>query len=631
MCGLAGFVDFGHGGDARILAEMAESLIHRGPDDHGQWLGRVGRAQAGLAHRRLSIIDLRPESAQPMAYKGLRIVYNGEIYNYAEIRSELQGMGHQFETASDTEVLLHAFAEWGTDCVHRLIGMFAFAVIDENRQMLHLVRDRAGVKPLYVYRQGDLLLFASELRALRRHPGFQAALDPIGFSRFFDFGYVPSGRSIYQDVVKLMPGSIQHIALDSGESRTERYWTIDEHFRKERLQVTYAEAEDQLANLIQSACRYRMVADVPVGLFLSGGYDSTAVLASLRASTSAPVKAFTIGFETGNNELPQARRIAAEIGCEHHTYVCTEADARQIIPELPEIYDEPFADSSAIPTVLVSRFAVEQVKVALSADGGDELFLGYDTYALLGRRIARLQRLPRPTRHWLAFSLQRAASALPRARVQRRHMLRGLAQALNEHDASMARRLHIVARELPRDYRNQLFFGFREACLEDSVLVAGAADPLDEAAAWDYGNYLVDDILVKVDRATMSTSLEGREPLLDHRLAEFAARLPRAFRYDGNTRKRILRDYVHRHVSRDIMDAPKRGFSVPVLKWLRGDLSELLDEHLSPDALRESGLFRVEAVTPLVREFRAGRLHYSPLIWKLLMFQMWYRRWMIQT
>lgn len=631
MCGIAGFVDFQHQGDTHILAAMGDSLIHRGPDDDGQWLGCVGQAQVGLAHRRLSIIDPRPESAQPMEYSGLRVVYNGEIYNYAEIRAELKGRGHNFKTVSDTEVLLHAFSEWGPECVHRFIGMFAFLVVDENRRTVYLVRDRAGVKPLYVYRSPERLVFASELRALRQYPGFRPELDAVAFSRFFDYGYVPSGRSIYRDVVKLMPGTMQCVDLDSGETRIERYWSLDDSFRNDRLHLDYQGASDRLADLLRSASRYRMVSDVPVGVFLSGGYDSTAVLASLRASADAPIKAFTIGFETGNNELPQARRIAAALGCEHFEYICTEADAREIIPGLPEIYDEPFADSSAIPTVLVARFAAQHVKVALSADGGDELFLGYDSYAVLGRRLARLGRLPRPMRRWLAAALQSAAAVVPKARVQRRHLLRGLSLALDEDNAIMARRLHILARQLPQDYRNRLFVGFREASCEDAMLAVNAFDPLDEAASWDYGHYLVDDILVKVDRATMSTSLEGREPLLDHRLAEFAARLPRSYRYDGSVRKRILRDYVHTHVPREIMDGPKRGFSVPVLPWLRGELVGLLDEYLSEDALRASGLFRPAAIVPLVQNFRAGRLHYSPLIWKLLMFQMWYRRWMIEA
>jgi len=631
MCGLTGFVDFGHGGDERILARMGDSMPHRGPDDRGHWIGNVGNGQVGLAHRRLSIIDLRPESAQPMAFEGYRIIYNGEIYNYVEIRSELQVLGHRFVTASDTEVLLHAFSEWGADCVHRLIGMFAFAILDEQRSMLHLVRDRVGIKPLYIHRKKGLVLFASEVRALHQHPAFCPRVDPVGFSQFFDYGYVPSGRSIFQDTVKLMPGTVQSIDLHTGATVTGRYWNIEDQYRRERLNINYADALDRLGELIGSACQYRMIADVPVGVFLSGGYDSTAVLASLKKTSDAPIKAFTIGFETGNNELPQARQIAKHLGCEHHTYVCTEADARGIIPDLPEIYDEPFADSSAIPTVLVSRFAAAHVKVALSADGGDELFLGYDSYAVLGRRLARLGRLPRLMRRWLAAALQSAAAAVPKARVQRRHLLRGLASALDEDNATMARRLHILARQLPQDYRDRLFVGFREASCEGAMLAVNAFDPLDEAASWDYGHYLVDDILVKVDRATMSTALEGREPLLDHRLAEFAARLPRSYRYDGSVRKRILRDYVHTYVPREIMDAPKRGFSVPVLPWLRGELAGLLDEYLSEDALRVSGLFRPAAIAPLVGNFRAGRLHYSPLIWKLLMFQMWYRRWMVET
>jgi len=506
--------------------------------------------------------------------------------------------------------------------------MFAFVIVDVNARQIHIVRDRAGVKPLYLYQRGGLTVFGSELKALHRHPGFETEIDAVGFSRFFDYGYVPSGRAIFRDTIKVMPGTCHSIDLASGDTQTERYWSIDDYYRQDRLQLDYPQALDRLGELLRSACRYRMIADVPVGVFLSGGYDSTAVLASLKQEFDSPIKAFTVGFETGNNELPQAKAIAQALECEHHTYVCTEADARGIIPDLPEIYDEPFADSSAIPTVLVSRFAAEHVKVALSADGGDEQFLGYDSYTALGRRLARLKRLPGASRPWVASALNAAANGLPTGKVQGRQMLRGLASALHQDDRTMTRRLHVAARQLPRDYQKALFYGFQAAEVESAMLTPHADALLDEAAAWDYAHYLVDDILVKVDRATMSTSLEGREPLLDHRLAEFAARLPQSFRFDGRTRKRILRDYVHRHVSPEIMDAPKRGFSVPVLRWLRNDLSDLLDEHLSPEALRASGLFQVQRVRPLVEAFRADRLHYSPLIWKLLIFQMWYRRWM---
>lgn len=631
MCGLAGFIDFAGGGDAALAAAMAKTLTHRGPDDAGVWVGNVGNARIGLAHRRLSIIDLRPESAQPMAHGGLQIVYNGEIYNYAEIRGALVALGHVFQTQSDTEVLLHAFAQWGPACVNQLIGMFAFVVVDTHAAKIHFFRDRAGVKPIYVYQKNGLCIFGSELKALHVHPGFEKQIDEDAFSRYFDYGYVPSGQCIFRDAKKLQPGTYETINLVTGSREVQCYWSVEAQYQAQQSTIDYASALDQLGGLLDSACRYRMVADVPVGLFLSGGYDSTAVLASLSQSSSRPIKAFTIGFGTGNNELPQAQQIAAHLGAEHYAYTCTEHDARAIIPDLPEIYDEPFADSSAIPTTLVSRFAAEHVKVALSADGGDETFYGYTSYVKLGMRVEKLRRLPRAVRRHIGSALAAQARMMPTAMIRQRQMMQGLSAALHEDDRTMAARLHVVARQLPKDYRSAFFIGFRDAKLMDGMCSSSRVGVLDEAGAWDYANYLVDDILVKVDRATMSASLEGREPLLDHRLLEFAAKLPTSYKYGGQLPKRILRDYVHEYVPAAIMAGPKRGFTIPVLRWLREDLAYLLDEHLNNERLAESGLFQVENVATFIREFRRNSVHYSPLVWKLLMFQMWYARWMRAT
>ena len=632
MCGLAGFIDFNRQGSAETLNAMTDSLSYRGPDDRGVWLGEVGSTHVGLGHRRLSIIDLSNAAAQPMVFGHLRVVFNGEIYNHAEVRVRLEGLGHSFHSESDTEVLLHAYAQWGVSCVDVLIGMFAFVIVDEANRVAHFFQDRAGVKPLYLYRRNGLVLFGSELKALHPHPGFTPEVNAQAFSRFFDFGYVPAGQAIFNETTRLAPGTRCSLDLTTGELETERYWAIDDFYHDDKLTLSYAQATNQLEELLHSACRYRMVADVPVGLFLSGGYDSTAVLASLsdaqNTSQRDPIEAFTIGFETGNNELPQATRIAETLGANHHAYVCTEADARAIIPQLPEIYDEPFADSSAIPTTLVSRFARQQVTVALSADGGDELFYGYTSYAHLGRRLARLKHVPVPMRKICAAGLRAAVSATPASLIRHRQMFDGLAVALDSSDKAMARKLHVVARCLPRDYQRALFRGFAQAEAEQSLLSPHADELLDEAAAWDYGHYLVGDILTKVDRATMSASLEGREPLLDHRIAEFAARLPEAYKLQGAIQKRVLREVVHRRVPADVMAGPKRGFSVPVLKWLREDLSHLVETHLSEEALNRSGSFQTRAVRQVVSDFMAGRLHYSPLIWKLLMYQMWHQRWM---
>ncbi len=488
VCGIAGFFDFTHGGSVEILDAMADVLEHRGPDDRGVLLHTVATAQVGLGHRRLSIIDLRPEASQPMRKGNQAIVFNGEIYNYVEVRNDLLALGYEFTSTSDTEVLLHAFAEWGPACVHRLIGMFAFVIVDVANGVAYLVRDRAGVKPLYVHHDSRRLLFASESKALRQHPAFQPELNVEAFSRYFDYGVVPGSMSIYDGVEQVPPGSWLELDLETGQAEVHRYWSLDTFYASDRLDLDYDEALERFSELFQSSARYRMVADVPVGLFLSGGYDSTAVLASLVQDAEAPIKAFTIGFEVGNNELPQATQIARHLGAEHHGYVCTEHDARSIISELPDIYDEPFADSSAIPTTLVSRFAARHVKVALSADGGDELMFGYTSYAKLGRRMARLSRLPKRSRRWIGEALHAVTSLVPATAVRRRHMLEGLAASLHHDDAHMGLSLHVLARQLPRSYAKALFRGFVQAETESTLFTNHALGPIDQAAAWDYAN-----------------------------------------------------------------------------------------------------------------------------------------------
>lgn len=630
MCGIAGFFDFDRLTSETTLEHMTSSLAHRGPDDAGTWMAHLEGVRVGLGHRRLSILDLRPEAAQPMHHGPYTIVFNGEIYNFKEVREILSHKGHAFETQSDTEVILHAYEEWGLECVKEFIGMFAFVVVDEKRRKAIIVRDRSGVKPLYVWRGVGLICFASELKALFQHPKFSPTLDMLSVSRYFDYGFIPSGASIFEHVEKLLPGHYMTIDLVSRQTETHSYWSVRNWFPREPRKRRYENCLEEFTIKLLTACRYRTVSDVPVGVFLSGGYDSAAVLASLKMLEGEPVKAFTIGFETGNNEVPQAAEIARHLGVDHYSYICREADAKAIIPRLPYIYDEPFADSSAIPTTLVSQFASEQVKVVLSADGGDEVFHGYKSYEQLGRRMAKLSRIPQKARQRIAEMLIVVSDSLPQTYIQKKHMLKGLGYALHRNDSCMALRLHYVGKQLPEVYSHALFRGFDRGQVELDLVDTHQSN-ITQAAVWDYENYLVDDILVKVDRATMSASIEGREPLLDHKLAEFAAAMPAEFKMFGSSQKRILKDFVHNSVPKSIMDGPKRGFSVPVLKWLKGDLSYLIDEHLNPAALHESGIFRELSVARVVNEFKAGRLHYETLIWKILMFQMWHRTWMQKT
>jgi asparagine synthase (glutamine-hydrolysing) len=395
------------------------------------------------------------------------------------------------------------------------------------------------------------------------------------------------------------------------------------------LDISYNEAKNELHTLLKSAYNYRMVSDVPVGIFLSGGYDSASVAAILQSTHSRPLKTFTIGFREGNNEAPYAKQIAEHLGTDHNEYYCTEKECLDIIPELPYYFDEPFADSSAIPTTLVSRFAKEQVTVALSADAGDEVFSGYHAYMQLEDRISKLSKVPGSLRPILKNILQGISKIAPYQNPSIKHKLYGLSKAMNNNDLDLALGLFHESKKLPIQYRKRFIKEKGEELLTKFEVGNNEYDcPLEMIMAIDYQTYLQNDILVKVDRATMSTSLEGREPLVDHRILEFAAQLPLSYKFDGKTPKRILKDIVHEYIPKEMMDRPKSGFSLPIYKWLQNDLSYLVEEHLSPESLSLSGLFNVDFLNKQIDLFKKDKFHYKPFIWKLLMFQMWYKKWM---
>ena len=629
MCGIAGFIDSSDMLDETTLKRMQVSLQHRGPDDRGLMLSTDGNTRVGLAHTRLSILDLSAAGHQPMRFGPFSIVYNGEIYNFREIREDLIARGHVFVTDCDTEVILHSFAEWGITCLDRFIGMFAFALHDSSTRKLYFVRDRVGVKPLYVHTGQKFWLFGSELKALLACPQFSARLSIPALHSFFRHGHVPDDRCIYQDCKKVDAGTYWVVNTDTLVHRTVRWWDQTEVYRQERTRASFEESADELEALLHSACAYRMVSDVPVGVFLSGGYDSTAVAAMLQSQASSPIKTFTIGFTEGNDEAPFARETAGILGTDHHELYCSPREAMEVVSSLPEVYDEPFADSSGIPTLLVSRMARSSVKVALSADGGDELFCGYKSYPATWLRAGRLSHIPRPLRATLSGLLSTSVRGLPGTAHASRHRLQALAHCLVRDNALMAQRLHGHSRLMPPSLVDSLLPGGSGTRieLEDRAWPEGA-HPIEAAMGLDYQTYLKDDILTKVDRATMSVGLEGREPLLDHRLAEFAARMPFAYKYDGITAKRILRDVVHRHVPEEKMNRPKSGFSLPIMAWLRGELRGLLEDVCSESALAQSGAINVPTARHWLSEFQNRRLHYTPLMWRLFVFQSWARRWL---
>lgn len=621
MCGIAGYIS--NQLSQEIGYQMAMAMKHRGPSHQGAVV--FENQHCVLAHARLSIIDLSEGANQPMLYGNLAIVFNGEVYNFREIRKELENLGHHFLLNSDTEVILHAYQQWGVKCVDRFIGMFAFAILDKEKGELVIMRDRAGVKPLYYYMNGDTFMFASELKAFYQHPAFRRNLNKKALGLYFKYGYVPAPFSIFENTYKLKPGHYLIYHIDKRSYECNQYWNVMDYYRRPLLDISYDEAKNELERILESAFNYRMVADVPVGVFLSGGYDSTALTAILQKDRTEKLKTFTIGFPVGTNEAPIAREIAHLLGTDHTECTCTEEECKEIIPTLPFFYDEPFADNSAVPTILVSRLAKSKVTVALSADAGDETFAGYNRYEGLAGIMKYLNAL----KHIGGKGLSQVIGGVTRLTNpysflhEKGETLAKMLQTAPEYRAAVATEggsysvlaESVYKRILRQDYPSPLFM-LDERDFNDTISVA---------TAMDYVNYMADDILVKVDRAAMSVSLEGREPLIDHRIIEFAAQLPIDYKIKNGVKKRILRDIVYKYVPKELMDRPKTGFMMPVDGWLRKDLRYLLDEHINRNALDDS-LFDVESILLIKNLYLNNRLqHENKIIWRLLMFQMWWK------
>ncbi len=619
MCGIAGFLSKGTvlPGEG-LLRAMGDSMAHRGPDASGTYLSPDGRT--GLSHRRLSILDLSPAGAQPMfsADGSMILSFNGEVFNFRELRTELAGRGHAFRGGSDTEVMLAAFREWGVDAaVRRFIGMFAFALWDAPARKLYLVRDRIGIKPLFLARLPGVFLFASELKALLEYPAFPREVDRAALQYYLEFQYVPAPHAIYRGVEKVLPGHIVEIG-DDGTVVDRVYWDLFDHWKRAEGPVrSEGEYEEELSALLDSSIRYRLISDVPLGAFLSGGIDSSLTAALMRKAATGAVKTFCIGFrESAYDESPHARAVARHLGTDHHEKICTPQEALALVRRIPEAYDEPFADSSAIPTMLVSEFTRNHVTVSLSGDGGDELFCGYPRYAWV-----RQGNLVRGIPGFLRRPLCSLLSRVPIHKVQR-----GAESILYDDAAEMyfhtvgifeRRRISDIVPETFDDAGIPYFRTFRDPR-------AGAI--VERAMATDLLTYLPDDILAKVDRASMAYSLEARVPLLDHRIVEFAARLPMEFKVRGADTKHLLKKILYRHVPRALLDRPKMGFGIPVNRWLRNELRPLLEEYLGEERVRREGFLRPEGVGRVVREHLSGRRDHQYRLWALLVFAMWSER-----
>lgn len=627
MCGITGFVDFSGRSGPETLKRMADAIVHRGPDDEGLECFQDAAASVGLGFRRLAILDLSPAGHQPMQdpADGSWIAFNGEVYNFRVIRTELESAGHVFRSHSDTEVILHALRAWGLSAVDRFIGMFAIAWYRPAARKLVLIRDRAGVKPLFYHWNGQQFLFGSELKTFHRHPGFRKAIDPDALGLFFRFGYIPAPYCIFKETHKLPPGHWLELDLPSRTFSVHKYWNLPELLLHPAPALSDAEVEVETERLLVSAFRYRMIADVPVGVFLSGGYDSSCVAALLQSNSGSKIRTFTIGFEDERfNEAAHAKKVAQYLGTDHHEHFCTYREAMDIVPRLPDIYDEPFGDQSAVPTTLVSSIARQHVTVALSADGGDELFAGYPRHRKSMSYLQRLARIPASLRRSAAVLLP-VASGRDLSRADRREKLREFLRA-----GDVAAQFRIINETYTATEAQELM-GLPVKPLS-TRFDAGAEygridDPLQQVLTLEYQTYLVEDILQKVDRATMSVSLEGREPFLDHRIAEWVGRLPARFKMDDAGQKILLRNIVHRHIPREIMERPKMGFGVPLVDWLKTDLRPFLEETLREEAFVH-GLLDPVQVGRLKSAYLQGRLENFERLWYVLMFQSWYDRWM---
>ncbi|WP_439888865.1 asparagine synthase (glutamine-hydrolyzing) [Pseudomonas sp. MBLB4123] len=624
MCGFSGFISPGHSSQVAThdLKVMSQSIIHRGPDDRGHWLDE--RAGVGLSHRRLSVVDLSPAGHQPMhsACGRYVIAFNGEIYNHRDLRARLEsaGVAPAWRGHADTETLLACFVAWGIEkTLQATVGMFAIALWDRQERVLTLARDRLGEKPLYWGWQDGVLLFGSELKALKAHPACKAEIDRDALALLLRYNYIPAPSSIYKGIEKLRPGHYVSIPLNVDAAVSVQsipYWQMNQAVEQGQVNLftgSDAEAVDLLEQQLSQSIAGQMLADVPLGAFLSGGVDSSSVVALMQRQSSQPVRTFAIGFnETGYNEAEHALAVARHLGTDHTELYVSSADALAVVPRLSQMYCEPFADSSQIPTFLVSQMARQHVTVALSGDAGDELFGGYNPYQFAPRIWKHLSKLPVSVRKLAASTL----SGLP-----------------------MPGKVRKLMEVLPAASREDFYHLLMSHWKQPEALVIAAHEPLTQLSspqAWpvtenfanwmmamDAQTYMTDDILVKVDRAAMANSLETRVPMLDHRVVELAWRIPVSLKIREGKGKWVLREMLYRHVPRELIDRPKKGFSIPLAIWLRGSLRGWAEALLDESRLQREGYFNAAPVRRVWLEHLHSKADHSTKLWSILMFQAW--------
>ncbi len=643
MCGITGFIARENDQESEhIVQQMSSAITHRGPNDAGVWID----AEAGIAlgHRRLSIQDLSPLGHQPMKSVSGRyiVVFNGEIYNFRALQSDLERLRHRFRGHSDTEILLAAVEQWGVKkALERFVGMFAFALWDRQERVLILARDRIGEKPLYYGWQGNTFLFGSELKALREHPDWRAKINRDAMALYMRHNYIPAPYSIYKSIYKLMPGTVLRVSTTDpgGYIEPEPFWRardVAEYGINHPLEMADGEVVEALDRLLRETIRNKMISDVPLGAFLSGGIDSSTVVALMQAESKRPVKTFSIGFhEEKYNEAEHAKSVAKHLGTEHTELYVTADQAMEIIPRLPVLYDEPFSDSSQIPTFLVSEMTKRRVTVALSGDAGDELFSGYNRYFLARSIWQRITPVPRFIRRLTAGAIQRVSPQLwEKIFAVLAPVLPNIAKQRLPGD-----KLHKLAEVLSVSSPDEMYQQFVSHWKQPEQLVIGANEPLTaltDRKRWadlpdftqrmqflDMISYLPDDILVKVDRAAMGVSLETRVPFLDHRVVEFAWRVPLSMKVRDGQGKWVLRQVLYRYVPKELIERPKMGFGIPIDEWLRGSLRDWAEALLDPVRLQREDFFYHAPIQKKWLEHLSGKRNWQYYLWDVLMFQAW--------
>lgn len=638
MCGIVGFLSRERFGED-VIRSMGDAIIHRGPDASGYWSDNNNGIH--FCHRRLSIIDLSEAGAQPMSSRSGRYVvaYNGEIYNFISIKEQLEKEGgvREWRGHSDTEIIIAGFDFWGIEkTLSALVGMFAIAVWDTVELELYLIRDRLGEKPMYYGWQGSSFLFGSELKAFHSHPEFkkEICLDALG--EFFKYSYVPSGTSIYKGIKKLQPGTYCKVSLSNKEIKSFTYWDLKDRIKSENLENNSVEENiDALENLLKDAIGKQMISDVPLGAFLSGGVDSSAIVALMQCQSNKPVKTFSMGFnEKRYDEAIYAKKVAQHLGTEHTEMYISPEQAMGVIPLLSDIYDEPFADSSQIPTYLVSKLAKANVTVSLSGDAGDELFSGYNRYLMVNNAWGKLSKIPKGLRKGLGnFLLSQSAGRLDSLYKGIEPLIPGKYKLSNFGD-----KMHKVANKLHVSSQSELYDGFISHWSSKDILSSASQERIynldeiknisfiEKMMYVDAKTYLPDDILVKVDRAAMANSLETRTPFLDHRVVEFAWNLPMSLKIRDGKGKWILREVLYRHVPKDLIERPKMGFGIPLDSWLRGPLKEWAMDLLSTDSLDKHKLLNKDNIHRKLNEHISGKKNWQHQLWDVLMFQSWYNK-----